>query len=135
MPHFNPRSPCGERLGPATTGILKDCISIHAPRVGSDGAIGNLIDTALDFNPRSPCGERHGWLIGLAVVRYISIHAPRVGSDIILMPIWLKPTISIHAPRVGSDRLPVPARPLISYFNPRSPCGERRLSGRSRAMR
>ncbi len=34
--------------------------------------------------------------------------------------------ISIHAPRVGSDAEKVHNRILRSYFNPRSPCGERR---------
>ena len=33
--------------------------------------------------------------------------------------------ISIHAPRVGSDRIAISLTCLISYFNPRSPCGER----------
>ena len=34
--------------------------------------------------------------------------------------------ISIHAPRVGSDLLPDSVMIYSSYFNPRSPCGERR---------
>ena len=34
--------------------------------------------------------------------------------------------ISIHAPREGSDPLRLPLRPLLEYFNPRSPRGERR---------
>ncbi len=57
--HFNPRSPCGERL-----------------------ALQNLVYVLRYFNPRSPCGERRpdfwhlcGWL-------GISIHAPRAGSDL-----------------------------------------------------
>ena len=56
--HFNPRSPCGER--PRRNWLMEKPapISIHAPRVGSDG-IGT---------------ERKGR-------RSISIHAPRVGSD------------------------------------------------------
>ena len=80
-----------------------DQISIHAPRVGSDGAV-HLVD----------------------VVLLISIHAPRVGSDPVFhkrllkvkifqstLPVWgatlvktlkiLRRAISIHAPRVGSD--------------------------------
>ena len=37
--------------------------------------------------------------------------------------------ISIHAPRVGSDTWGIaPFQVLCVYFNPRSPCGERRLS-------
>ena len=33
-------------------------ISIHAPRVGSDGKAHVYQTGGLDFNPRSPCGER-----------------------------------------------------------------------------
>ena len=34
-------------------------ISIHAPRVGSDGMADlHQADRPQDFNPRSPCGER-----------------------------------------------------------------------------
>ena len=35
--------------------------------------------------------------------------------------------ISTHAPRAGSDTGPSPCRLSESYFNPRSPCGERRV--------
>ena len=80
----------------------------------------------------------------------ISIHAPRVGSDSKILDKIEELSISIHAPRVGSDTgralvkmhwikfqstLPVwGATGTISYatylstdFNPRSPCGERRV--------
>ena len=56
-------------------------ISIHAPRVGSDGTSCGRMILATDFNPRSPCGER---LIGVGISVFpemISIHAPCVGSD------------------------------------------------------
>ena len=78
----------------------------------------------------------------------ISIHAPRVGSDQLAIITIKLLFISIHAPRVGSDQgcflggldagafqstLPVwgatcwvcARRCGSSYFNPRSPCGER----------
>jgi len=38
------------------------------------------------------------------------------------------PFVSIHAPRVGSDAPSLPARAVPVGFNPRSPCGERRLA-------
>ena len=128
-------------------------ISIPAPRVGSDifPAAGCL--AVMNFNPRSPCGERplldrvvmpeitfqsplpvwgathchgRGWCR-----RVISIPAPRVGSDFGLPDYASKATeISIPAPRVGSDPLMRSVSPAARYFNPRSPCGERRL-GRS----
>ncbi len=60
---------------------MSDEISIHAPRVGSDG------------------GQK-GFIIGSVD---ISIHAPRVGSDPYLQSPHIGIAISIHAPRVGSD--------------------------------
>ena len=58
----------------------------------------------------------------------ISIHAPRAGSDLVLRSDGGLPVISIHAPRAGSDptALATPFDRLV-HFNPRSPCGERRV--------
>ena len=100
--HFNPRSPCGERLEREERGA-------RAP----------------NFNPRSPCGERQsqwellvGWYIFQSTLPVwgatvsgqcrsfsasISIHAPRVGSDFDDSSDVFVYLISIHAPRVGSD--------------------------------
>ena len=104
-PHFNPRSPCGERRSRLREPCRIGRISIHAPRVGSDPRLRGWPRVSLYFNPRSPCGERRGscarWspsrgyfnprspcgerlgeLVGGAAVLGISIHAPRVGSDL-----------------------------------------------------
>ena len=63
---------------------------------------------------------------GTAALWEISIHAPRMGSDSVNSCfIMLSPSISIHAPRMGSDRQTVIREPSSSYFNPRSPHGER----------
>jgi len=84
--HFNPRSPCGERPTESIKKYTGGCISIHAPRVGSDSRrstssssvcfisihaprVGSDLPRAphqrmhLYFNPRSPCGERQ-WADG-----------------------------------------------------------------------
>ena len=171
--HFNPRSPCGERLYSAYNFPLAQGISIHAPRAGSDSANPGLSAISRNFNPRSPCGERRengrecgkggkifqstlpvrGATILLCFVAsmfYISIHAPRAGSDIafrigsrILVVISIHApragsdekltgngnafvAISIHAPRAGSDSSERSICTVSLYFNPRSPCGERR---------
>ena len=129
MPHFNPRSPCGERQLRTAFQIQKFYISIHAPRAGSDG------------NLRLHC----------PLHCQISIHAPRAGSDLNRHCGYeMADDISIHAPRAGSDcpdpfcllrvvlfQSTLPVRGATadslgaahgdSYFNPRSPCGERRL--------
>ena len=85
---FNPRSPCGERHEAVemvtermefqstlpvwgatlcTLPVVKIAvISIHAPRVGSDGYYYSKFPRVCHFNPRSPCGERPqkcGWVL------------------------------------------------------------------------
>ena len=103
---FNPRSPCGERLAALQRPGTSSAISIHAPRVGSDRLERCAVDTLS-----------------------ISIHAPRVGSDLGNGALGATQVgISIHAHRVGSDPaiIIVPIPP--PNFNPRSPCGERRIT-------
>ena len=123
-------------------------ISIHAPRVGSDFFTVGIKISPIYFNPRSPCGERHQVKADLAAGKLfqstlpvwgatrkalsgsqgisISIHAPRVGSDPRDCPTAARCGISIHAPRVGSDVTFRDGQQCLFYFNPRSPCGERR---------
>ena len=124
--HFNPRSPYGERLRRADDHCDVCIISIHAPHTGSD-AVTSLL------SPRCR----------------ISIHAPHTGSDQLgdvhdarrglfqsTLPIRgaatafkyerRKWTISIHAPHTGSDNSKASETTASSYFNPRSPYGERR---------
>ena len=98
-------------------------------------------------NPRSPRGERRRRSRQPSQAPRISIHAPRVGSDGVPAARERGQGISIHAPRVGSDSatcsgahvggfqstLPAwgatpgcfPVSSMYSYFNPRSPRGER----------
>ena len=100
--HFNPRSPCGERL-PSSPSVL--CVSSFQSTLPVWGA------------------TRAGYLLWCQ--RQISIHAPRVGSDDNLPAKMKKAKISIHAPRVGSDVFSAHRAYADLYFNPRSPCGER----------
>ncbi len=102
-------------------------ISIHAPRVGSDGQQPAHPHHHRNFNPRSPCGERRCAQSEQGRELQISIHAPRVGSDYpgpghpagrrefqSTLPVW---GATVHQPTQ-------PPEPV--HFNPRSPCGERR---------
>ena len=168
--NFNPRSPHGERQGvihlprqtlkfqstlPARgatrTGISQRVtwmISIHAPRTGSDGVVGqdyppirisihaprtgsdSLLRqngrTGRHFNPRSPHGERRMPIIWENIALAISIHAPRTGSDA-LTPSRVAPTLDFN-PRSphGERRRCCNNRSFQGDFNPRSPHGERR---------
>ena len=124
-------------------------ISTHAPRAGSDPAGTAARPRAPHFNPRSPCGERpsRAWmknhlsqgfqptlpvrgatLAGNARLlgAGISTHAPRAGSDGESWGYFAVHSISTHAPRAGSDGSMLIATVPATYFNPRSPCGERR---------
>ena len=101
--NFNPRSPHGERPGEDWRWEKYINISIHAPRTGSD----------MVFHKLSKLGT-------------ISIHAPRTGSDLTVLFCQRCKMISIHAPRTGSDRCHSIHPEKSTYFNPRSPHGERR---------
>ncbi|SCI69850.1 Uncharacterised protein [uncultured Clostridium sp.] len=106
--NFNPHSPCGERRNRLSHGLQRLQISIHAPRVGSDG-------------------DETYYSVRLF---QISIHAPRVGSDPARCP-------STPAAPQFQSTLPVWGATIrikhryykINNFNPRSPCGERRGLG------
>ena len=146
--HFNPRSPCGERLvmvlkllltlrfqstlpvwGATDNltvggwldlfqstlpvwGATRDMtfifdlpnISIHAPRVGSDGSGRKDFQHFEDFNPRSPCGERRAAAPFRTFTPAFQSTLPVWGATRAVMFVPLRSRISIHAPRVGSDR-------------------------------
>ena len=100
--HFNPRSPCGERLYQII-----------------------LYLQLILFQSTLPVWGATSVLRLYSLVGPISIHAPRVGSDECGLPVPHSTYISIHAPRVGSDRFLLLGSSYTRYFNPRSPCGER----------
>ena len=100
---FQPTLPARGATGADGRPIRHDGISTHAPRTGSD-----------DFDTI------------FTVMMDISTHAPRTGSDHLLRPDGQSHQISTHAPRTGSDAPINPGRRFATYFNPRSPHGERR---------
>ncbi len=126
--HFNPRSPCGERLADLFVQRFCDYISIHAPRVGSDVSRPPALPSLKNFNPRSPCGERPTAVKTKQHIYAISIHAPRVGSDVCS-------GCKSYTTANFNPRSPCGERPKWFYyhyrkkyyFNPRSPCGERHI--------
>ena len=146
--HFNPRSPGGERpaLTSPVVGVREfqstlpgwgatftvqvvdraTVISIHAPRVGSDGVRCSRRTPSPNFNPRSPGGERLGYGFAPCRIWGISIHAPRVGSDVTtVMPVPASVVFQSTLPGWGATRLGVTRNALGDDFNPRSPGGER----------
>ena len=126
--YFNPRSPDGERPFWHQMGDRALYISIHAPRMGSDGRKLRLLNMQSEFQSTLPgWGATSGKSWPSVSASSISIHAPRMGSDsqrVIQRTLQLD--ISIHAPRMGSDHARRRDGRPRTHFNPRSPDGERR---------
>ena len=149
--HFNPRTPCGVRPLRQAQANREAMISIHAPRVGCDlGAFSfSEVQHISIHAPRVGCDVfdyLRYWVVG-----GISIHAPRVGCDHQTRlqsslhqlfqsthPVWGATCTNLffleHAPQFqsthpvwGATTLSGPGSPSPSYFNPRTPCGVRRV--------
>ena len=126
-------------------------ISIHAPRMGSDGSLPTWFRLNANFNPRSPDGERRSDHCRCHYRPEISIHAPRMGSDYAplicfnvcsifqsTLPGWgATPNrrtgtwcylFQSTLPGWGATIRSMVGSASVRYFNPRSPDGERRTS-------
>ena len=133
-------------------------ISIHAPRAGCDATNATeyqpynafqsthpvrgatTIPTASLsllplFQSTHPVRGATGRARARARVAQISIHAPRAGCDIIRRTtLGFSRLISIHAPRAGCDVWTHRTPPMWTFdFNPRTPCGGRRIGSFKRA--
>ena len=106
--------------------VFNNCISIHAPRVGSDQLRRTKTFWCLYFNPRSPCGERlKTFMIPRLPISDFNPRSP-CGER-------LSDHQQSNKPNRFQSTLPVWGATLISTapsdrhynFNPRSPCGER----------
>ena len=145
---FNPRSPCGERLTMQAEDFLRLYISIHAPRAGSDGNKPHCrtLGTISIHAPRAGSDQRRAIIIP---------RAGRFQSTLPVRGATFRPSVVIALFSAFQSTLPVrgataPCSPLgtpnlfqstlpvrgatgipniyacrLSYFNPRSPCGER----------
>ncbi len=78
--HFNPRSPHGERLTSSAWLRKRTCISIHAPRTGSDARRSVARAGWRYFNPRSPHGERLVLLVNVQTVEIFQSTLPARGA-------------------------------------------------------
>ena len=85
------------------------CISIHAPRTGSDSRSSGRAWTAGNFNPRSPHGERPLQVTILSTTDGFQSTLPARGATAEYLSVIAHRSISIHAPRTGSD-VPLSAR-------------------------
>ncbi len=125
--YFNPRAPCGARRVPE-----------------------GLLPPNNDFNPRAPCGARR-FCIFLDNVIFIfqstrpvrgattkgygnskndykfQSTRPVRGATSSLAITEIAEVISIHAPRAGRDKSLLSQKTSPQNFNPRAPCGARRI--------
>ena len=102
--YFYPRSPRGERRIEPRQLYNIACISIHAPREGSDlSPAASWYQFSIFLSTLPARGATICYGISFRRV-LISIHAPREGSDgTVLVRGGGRREISIHAPREGSD--------------------------------
>ena len=100
-------------------------ISIHALLAESDGHKPYYLFDTNNFNPRSPCGERPGApAVRPGAGQFQSTLSLRRATCRFLLS-YLKKQISIHALLAESDCCNLSTTWWTTYFNPRSPCGER----------
>ena len=90
-------------------------ISIHAPRVGSDGRRRPRPPRRRNFNPRSPCGERHHPDVGGDLETIFQSTLPVWGATLVresysgselfqsTLPVW-GATLFILVPLLASSR-------------------------------
>ena len=103
--NFNPRTPCGVRQEESKPSY----------------------DFSKYFNPRTPCGVRQNHRISEnGYFGFQSTH-PLRGATLCGSSTVLRVTISIHAPLAGCDCVLCATSQHRSYFNPRTPCGVRRV--------
>ncbi len=149
--NFNPRSPCGERLsglvvlvkvpGISIHALLAESdlgfcpwqpwsrpISIHALLAESDRNLAATLDGMQEISIHALLAESDNMQFSPSRGEGISIHALLAESDVSLCRIIThNRAISIHALLAESDPCPMVWSARMEYFNPRSPCGERRL--------
>ena len=104
-------------------------ISIHALRVESDGQRKSGRNCILNFNPRSPCGERRlrpwGARRPPLFQSTLSVWRATAAALVVLSsPHTFQSTLSVWRATIYE----VMKMPTHNDFNPRSPCGERRLT-------
>ena len=126
---FNPRTPCGVRQQVFLRGNIRLCVSIHAPRVGCDITAGDVDSLSFLFQSTHPVWGATAVVFEDLPFVGVSIHAPRVGCDghsmLVLIPNSLFQ--STH-PVWGATPAPGASGPRLPCFNPRTPCGVRRIS-------
>ena len=101
---FNPRAPCGARRPVSTSPIHDGC-----------------------FNPRAPCGARRGLREVCEPMVEFQSTRPMRGATRHVRCLIRRKAVSIHAPHAGRDCTCPCQSTSHTRFNPRAPCGARRV--------
>ena len=146
---FNPRTPCGVRpsfrgrwwrhtrfqsthsLRSATFDTLpvtyQDTVSIHALLAECDRIPIPLSPYGRSFNPRTPCGVRPSAIMGSGGSKpFQSTHSLR-SATVQRLHYAANAVVSIHALLAECDCVRVSKTIYPRSFNPRTPCGVRRI--------
>ena len=125
-PCFNPRAPCGARHVPVN---LRNFISSFNPRApcGARQGAGVVFIAAASFQSTRPVrGATRSSPFSMGTVR-VSIHAPRAGRDRAVRDKRLRKLFQSTRPVRGATSSVVWVFFPYLRFNPRAPCGARRV--------
>ena len=124
-------------------------ISTHAPRTGSDSprrpfqsqerlfqptlpargatrALQTILDAQTYFNPRSPHGERQKGVFGACfLLSEFQPTLPARGATFFFQRLFAPSSFQPTLPARGATTSPISSGKSTTYFNPRSPHGER----------
>ena len=122
--NFNPRTPCGVRLGSILMPEVIQVFQSTHPLRGATPICAEIL-TIIKFQSTHPLRGATLRPAPRGSNGLISIHAPLAGCDGHNgMNDWLD-KISIHAPLAGCDPCTTRREITRRYFNPRTPCGVR----------
>ena len=130
--YFNPRSPCGERRLYAESRLAEYKFQSTLPVRGATTWTGEgqlayqIFQSTLPVRGATMTIPPSPWL----PTAFQSTLPVRGATAMVAAGIFHR-AISIHAPRAGSDGLIERRINRYKYFNPRSPCGERRKAYRT----
>ena len=110
---------------PVVVERLEELFQSTLPGWGATFQIVRTSECFTYFNPRSPDGERRFFPIICGIWAVFQSTLPGWGATVGGFIATNTVIISIHAPRMGSDGEVATPCCSISYFNPRSPDGER----------
>ena len=82
---------------------------------------------AVDFNPRPPCGGRHSCTAKTQTEKKFQSTSPVWRTTPVVFIVGRLEFISIHVPRVEDDLREYGEEAVATDFNPRPPCGGRRI--------